>query len=151
MKSNISQWDAQCASYLFEAMYDRTKNLRLAIKRLKGHQFDTIVCSGVSGIVFASPLALMMKKNLVIVRKEKDGAHSTNKVESNVEASGVHKFIIVDDLIDSGKTMKRVSGAIREWLEDEGGSADCIGVYLYHDDGFDPISDNEYLTKLVSA
>lgn len=128
------KYDAPCAGYLYPALYDRMTNLKDAIATLKVDcgDFDTIVCTGVSGVLFASPLALLMKKNLVIVRKAKDASHSSNRIEANCFADDVGKWIFVDDLIDSGKTLKRVKREMGLWAED----AEYLGNYLYEDGYF---------------
>lgn len=135
MKKNPNRHEAPCVSYLFPAFYYRMANLKAAISTLKLNckDFDTIVCTGVSGILFASPLSLFMKKNLVVVRKQRDASHSTNKIEANCYCDEVGKWIFVDDLVDTGKTLTRVRKAIKDW---SGEAGEYRGRFLYDGSGF---------------
>lgn len=129
MKKIPDKYEADCVTYLFPAFYNRRENLKKAIATLKTDcaTFDTIVCTGVSGVLFASPLALLMKKNLVIIRKNRDGSHSGRKVEANCAEGEVGKWIFVDDLVDSGATRKRVKREMKLWAD----TATYLGDYLY--------------------
>lgn len=129
MKKIPDKYAASCVTYLYPAFYNRRENLRKATTTLKTDcaTFDTIVCTGVSGVLFASPLALLMKKNLVIVRKNRDGSHSGRKVEANCASDEVGKWIFVDDLVDSGATLKRVKSEMKLWSD----AATYLGDYLY--------------------
>lgn len=128
MNTQPTKYNAPCASYLFDAFYDRRKNLNRAKRLMKKATFDSIVCTGVSGVLFASPLALLMGKNLVIVRKKKDGSHSHRQIEANVTPDKVGAWVFVDDLIDSGKTERRVKSEMKEWA---GSFGTYVGKYLY--------------------
>ena len=74
-----------------------------------------------------------MNKNLVIVRKGRDGSHSHRKVEANVESKDVGVWLFVDDLVDTGKTLKRVKRSMDEWA---GSFSTYGGQYLYEYDEF---------------
>jgi adenine/guanine phosphoribosyltransferase-like PRPP-binding protein len=143
MKTKVSnKYEAACATYLFPAMYDRRKNLNRAIATLKVDcmEFDTIVCTGVSGVLFASPLALLMGKNLVVVRKQRDASHSSNKIEANCKPKEVGKWLFVDDLVDSGATRTRVIKAIDKWTDTiestDTVNNEYVGDYLYESGSF---------------
>jgi adenine/guanine phosphoribosyltransferase-like PRPP-binding protein len=87
---------------------------------------------GVSGIMFASPLALMMNKNIAVVRKASDKRHSKHKIELSCDMDHIGRYIVVDDMIDSGKTLKRIKNIIAE----EANACETIvpvpvAVYLY--------------------
>jgi adenine/guanine phosphoribosyltransferase-like PRPP-binding protein len=126
--------DCDCAIHLANAFSDRTKHLDKAIRILENVKFDTIACMGVSGIMFGSPLALMMNKNIAVVRKTSDKRHSTHKVELSCTLSEVGRFIVVDDLIDSGKTLKKIKKTlIEETLPGETAPVP-VGVYLYDEE-----------------
>jgi orotate phosphoribosyltransferase-like protein len=134
MKTKYDKYSAGCASHLFKAFNDREKYINVAIEKLKFYnvQFDVIVCTGCSGIVFASVLAYVMGKELVIVRKGSDRSHSNRKVEGSVKSEHFGKWIFVDDLVDSGKTRKRVKKAIKAWAGEEA-LKNYVGDYLYDD------------------
>ena len=132
MKMHVDYKSEQdnCIHYLFNAMYNRVENFNLAILKLSIIDFDTIVCTGVSEILFASTLAYLMKKQLIIVRKSSglDATHSNKKIEANCSPWCVGKYIIVDDLVSTGSTAKRVKIAVNDFSS---GKGDFIGAYLY--------------------
>lgn len=84
--------------------------------------FDTIVASGTSGLMIAPPVAELLNKNLCIVR-------TTDKCYSEFPVEGVvpHRYIIIDDLICSGNTVKRI---LRE-MKEHAPRGICMGVYSY--------------------
>jgi adenine/guanine phosphoribosyltransferase-like PRPP-binding protein len=147
-KPVTSKWSAPCADYLFKAFFNSEAALTGAARTiLKGFQsfkhnpktkrdeesfetfdFDTIVCTGISGVVFAPALAKKMGRKIAIVRKARDGTHSSNKVEADCFDDEFGNYIIVDDLISSGNTVKRITKAITKHTR---GKGRCVGVYLY--------------------
>ena len=130
MKLTFDKWDAPCASYLVNAMFDHEENQKEAINNLKDLEFDTIVVTGVSGLVFGVPLAQRMNKHIAIVRKDKDGTHSHKSIEATVTRNDFGRWLFVDDLIDTGKTEKRVKAKIKEHTD---GKAIYVGAYLFED------------------
>jgi len=135
-----SKWEAPCAHYLYNALFNSEAGLNIAAHRIlqgfydgpadthEKFEFDTIVCCGISGIVFGLPLARKMGRKIVIVRKDGDGTHSTNRVESDCFANEVGNYIIVDDLIDSGATLERI---LKEMKEHSGKKGKHVATYLY--------------------
>jgi phosphoribosylpyrophosphate synthetase len=90
------------------------------------NSFDTIVFTGNSGAALAYTLAYKLGLPLLCVRKQ-DNSHylrRSNLLEGNVSTS---RYIIVDDFIDTGTTVKHVVGYIKEHLP----KATCVGVLLY--------------------
>jgi adenine/guanine phosphoribosyltransferase-like PRPP-binding protein len=130
-----------CAHHLKKAFYNRHYNLKEAYKILKGVGFDTIVCTGISGIVFASPLSILMKKQLAIVRKVGDRTHSYLDIEANfnsTEGTVLGRYIIVDDLTETGKTIKRIKAKIKKNLRKMGPNQ-YVGSYFYTHMYFDTL------------
>jgi hypothetical protein len=84
---------------------NRKKMVKLIVKFLKGVDFDTIVCTGVSGLVIAPIIAHLMGKCIFVIRKEGEGCHSSAGY-SGIMGS---RFIILDDLVDSGQTLRRIN------------------------------------------
>jgi orotate phosphoribosyltransferase len=116
--------------YLGESAFDGKRSHKLIksmIKLIKkeGIRFSTIVYRGHSGAIVAPAVAVQMRKNLALVRKPKESSHSHRKVEGYL-AEGM-KYIIIDDFIDSGKTIKTITDAI----SDEAFNAKCVGVFLW--------------------
>ena len=67
---------------------------------------------------------------MVIVRKGGERAHSSSKVESNITGKNIGKWVFVDDLIDTGKTLKRV----KRTLNESGYTGTQVATYLYNYD-----------------
>lgn len=100
------------------------KALRKAEKQ--GKIFTHIAVSGVSGCVVGSAVALRLKKNLIVIRKDNDGSHSFTKVEGYPDES--FQYIILDDFVSSGYTISQIYRKINMCCED---SAYFCGVYQY--------------------
>jgi len=123
-------YDQGCVEPLKYCFYDRRKRQNLAKKSLKLTEFDTIVVTGISGIAFGSILSFLLKKQLVIVRKRGVRTHSFRKVESNITGKNIGKWVFVDDLVDTGKTLKRV----HRTLKDNEYFGTQVATYLYNYD-----------------
>ena len=84
--------------------------------------FDSIACCGVSGLLVVAQVAELLNKNIIIVRKGE-------KCYSEFRTEGVapFRYIILDDLICSGGTVRY----IKKVLKDEYSRSSCIGVYCY--------------------
>ena len=88
--------------------------------------FNTIACSGLSGLLIAPMIADLTHTDLLVVRKDDEGCRSNKQVEGVRKAN--IKYIIVDDLIDSGKTIKRII----QQIDIHRNKAELVGVYLYY-------------------
>lgn len=84
--------------------------------------FDAIACTGTSGLMIVPQVAELLDKHICIVRNTED-CYS----EFPVEGVCPHRYIIVDDLICSGNTVKRIIKA----MKDQYPRAICSGVYTY--------------------
>ena len=84
--------------------------------------FDSIACCGVSGLLVVAQVAELLNKNIIVVRKGE-------KCYSEFRTEGVapFRYIILDDLICSGGTVRY----IKKVLKDEYSRSSCIGVYCY--------------------
>jgi adenine/guanine phosphoribosyltransferase-like PRPP-binding protein len=84
--------------------------------------FDSIACCGVSGLMVVPQIAEILNKHIVIVRKKE-------KCYSEFRTEGVppFRYVIVDDLICSGSTVKHIKNTLKE----EYVRSLCIGVYCY--------------------
>jgi adenine/guanine phosphoribosyltransferase-like PRPP-binding protein len=108
-------------------------------KRLRQHldEFDVIVAQGMSGITVAAPVALRLKKPLVLVRKpdEMKSCHSSAVVIGSHELLRPGcRWLFLDDLISMGNTRSRCADAV-----DHAGSLffdkpAYAGSYLYETD-----------------
>lgn len=90
---------------------DQIKERFQLVKSLlkKAPEHDTIAVSGTSG-VWLAPLLILEGKNVVLVRKEGEYSHG-KQVEGHTGAM-INRFIVVDDLICSGKTVRYIEGSL---------------------------------------
>ena len=84
--------------------------------------FDSIACCGVSGLMVVPQIAELLNKNIVVVRKG-EKCYS----EFLTEGAAPFQYIILDDLICSGGTVKH----IKKTLKEEYSRSICMGVYCY--------------------
>lgn len=92
------------------------------IKSLK-LRFDTIACCGISGILVVPQIAEKLHKNTILIRKKDDSRYSPFHYEGVMPS----RYIIVDDLICSGQTIKHIINTIG----DDCKLAQCLGVYCF--------------------
>ena len=84
--------------------------------------FDSIACCGVSGLMVVPQIAEILNKNIIVVRKDE-----RRYSEFFLEGVSPSRYIIVDDLICSGSTVKRIVN----YIHDDVPRAKCIGAYFY--------------------
>lgn len=83
--------------------------------------FEAIAVRGVSGLGMGAAVSYETGIPLVIVRKPGEQSHG-----NQVEGPGlIAKFLVLDDIISSGETMRTIIGALNP--------AECVGVLLYSD------------------
>lgn len=85
--------------------------------------FDSIACCGISGLMVVPQVAELLNKHIVIVRKKDDKCYS----EFAIEGVAPFRYIILDDLICSGNTVRH----IRSNLSNEFSRSKCVGLYCY--------------------
>lgn len=90
------------------------------IEKEYGDVADGIVGCGVSGTVPASIISYMMNKKLCIVRKVGESTHSPFNREGDLP----NRYVIIDDLVDSGETITRILAAMSE-------PKNCVALLLY--------------------
>lgn len=94
-------------------------------------RFDSIAVTGMSGVVVGSPVSLDLEVPLVIIRKGSDKHHIHDGFDIvNIEHIG-KRYLIVDDFVDSGDTLRRVRTEASYIT-----GAHCAGAYLYEGDCF---------------
>jgi adenine/guanine phosphoribosyltransferase-like PRPP-binding protein len=94
-------------------------------QELKDVEFDSFVCTGVSGLLMAAPIALLMNKGLTVVRKAKEHGHSKELIEGAVPK----RYLIIDDFVASGNTVARVLCAMQD--SNVFKESECIGACFY--------------------
>lgn len=102
---------------------DKTNDDLLKIK--KKYEFDAIAFTGNSGAGICYPLSYMYKWDIICVRKDESNSHGT-KIEGAYK--DINKYIIVDDFICSGSTIKRIKEKLNP--------LECIGIYTYFNENF---------------
>lgn len=118
------------ASYLRDAFEDTDMVIERVAKALEGKDYDTIVGSGVSGAILLLKLRDRFKCNVAVVRKANDGSHSAEHVEGTIG----ERFVVVDDQVASGGTVKHILRQIRKQLHDREGVYNMpkfVGVACY--------------------
>lgn len=104
-------------------------------------QFDVLVGTGISGVSALMVLRSLLNVNIAILRKSGEMSHSPYKVE-NTDPDFMapnRKWIFVDDLIDSGRTFKRVA--------DQFGKINCVGAFLYSRNVYGDERDIEFMPR----
>src|ERR1700686_5496923 len=96
----------------------------------KKHKIDAIAFTGTSGSAVAYPLSYKLKIPLICIRKEKTN-HTHYKYEGRYNAS---TYIIVDDFISTGATIKTIKKQVREISR----QSKLLGIFLYNASMFDP-------------
>ena len=123
--------------YFDDALFNLDKVLRQARKDLVEIDFDTIVGTGFSGGVVIPALALRLKCNFVLIRKEHDDSHhGGGRLIGNLGK----RWLFVDDFVSSGATRRRVYDKIAAAATLEDVATTYVGDYQYalHDNRFVP-------------
>jgi len=93
-----------------------------------------IVCTGISGQGMAWPVGYVTKIPVAVIRKSGERSHG-----NPVEGSGILKnFVIIDDFICSGNTIKRILKLLSSKEEDPRKrdiELSCKAIILYNDSG----------------
>jgi adenine/guanine phosphoribosyltransferase-like PRPP-binding protein len=90
--------------------------------------YDTIIGTGLSGALLIPRLATELGCWWAIVRKENDGSHTDLRIEGHIG----DEWLFVDDLIDTGSTLKRVKGIVESELEEAGVESQFMGSVTYN-------------------
>jgi adenine/guanine phosphoribosyltransferase-like PRPP-binding protein len=120
----------KCVSYLENALNPakRDKTIKRMVSYLKEHDkikpFDSIAVCGVSGLLMGVTVADKLNKSIIVVRKGDDTCHSAYCVEGAI----TDKYVIVDDCIATGKTIKNTIVVINAHHNK---AAKCVGIILY--------------------
>ena len=105
------------------------ERVNLIQKTLEDIEYDVIVFRGISGAAAAFPLSLATNKPLLCVRKP--GSHSHCRVEG---AKDFKKYVIVDDFIHSGWTLRTIKRHIKTYCSPNGNVPECVAIILYNHD-----------------
>jgi len=79
--------------------------------------FDTIIATGMSGVLVAAPLAVILGKDLTVLRKPEDSAHQRRpSIEGTVIGSDSchrQRVLILDDFVSMGDTHSRLKATVK--------------------------------------
>lgn len=125
----------------YKMLVDKSAKILKAIDKI--HPFQSIAFSGMSGAAMAYPLSLKLNKDLTCVRKGK--SHFSSDLGLNVEGRIEAKYIIVDDFICTGATIKRILKTLKKDQRYHGASTpEVVAIYLYasngNEVGFNPVN-----------
>ena len=110
----------------------RTRAINYVLKTLSNIEHDAIAFSGMSGALIASIIADRTGKGLIMVRKAKDCSHSFLTVESTAYAKSIVKYVVIDDLIVTCRTVNRIIQHVEEdSINYNHSEMVCVGVLLY--------------------
>lgn len=119
--------DIRCAAHLTTMLTPRRAKYtaRQVVKMIKerGLKFDAIACRGISGLLIAPIVAMRLNKTLIVIRKG-EKTHSKYTVEGD---HGAKNYLILDDFIDKGDTVKAITHCIFK----ANPSARCTGFIAY--------------------
>lgn len=97
-----------------------------ALQALGNVDFDTICVRGMSGAMVGPILAHELGKDLILIRKHGDRCHYSAPIYKHPE-SKAHRYVIVDDFIRTGTTVKEMLMVIHSELP----SLELAGFYGY--------------------
>lgn len=117
----------QGASHTCQVLNHKLRN-KIVIKavcdlRKISNEFDTIACCGTSGLMVVPQVAELLNKNILLIRKKNDKCYS----DFTIEGVKPFRYIILDDLICSGSTVRHIQRSIRSEYD----RTQCVGLYCY--------------------
>lgn len=78
------------------------------------HEFQSVLCTGLSGIIPAAIFCARHKKNLTVLRKQDESRHSCAEVEGPAGWDCTKRgHIIIDDFVADGYTLERLRNATK--------------------------------------
>ena len=103
------------------------------IRKIKesGVDFDAIAFRGMSGALISPVVAARLNKKVIVCRKTTDNSHSSYETEANF--SDIKRYIIIDDFMETGKTIRVILNQVRRanMTKSGRGRSKCVGVFLY--------------------
>lgn len=104
-------------------------------RRMRETGADTIVVQGTSGVSVGFAALMSHGFPLVMVRKPEENSHGS-PVEGPREHR-VKRYIILDDFVDTGETVRRIAAKLN-LLADNSGVVrpECVGVICYKRDAW---------------
>jgi orotate phosphoribosyltransferase-like protein len=110
---NFSEYGYGTWKFNADAIQKRLDRVLDAIYEIRqsGIRFDALCVTGTSG-TWLAPLLIMKGYNVVLIRKDEERSHGQKwEGAGNTEVS---RLVLVDDLIRSGNTVRRVIESLKE-------------------------------------
>ncbi|QKO02458.1 phosphoribosyl transferase [Mycobacterium phage DroogsArmy] len=127
-------------SYLRLA-HDPERLVKIIEPHVERVEFDTLVGTGLSGTLATAAVAKALGKHYFIARKPNDGTHSGNRYgEGKLGA----RWVFLDDLIATGRTLGRVWDAVYQTSQRWNHTTEFVGAVLYGDGSW-------YTDKFISV
>jgi len=109
--------------FMYQRLVNRTAK---RISRLKKEiKFDAIAFRGASGAALAYPLSAQLRIPIICIRKNASSHGQSVEGPNN----DVRRYIIIDDFIDNGKTMRAILQSIDTMSKNK--KVECVGIVLY--------------------
>lgn len=122
----------------------RPQTIESAVEFLREVDFDTVVVSGVSGLLVGPAVAHLLGKKIAVVRKRDDvNNHSCGKVEGYWG----YKYVIIDDFVASGRTVRFIVDQMKSYAH----GCECVGFYSYHPNEWDGMKPEVIAEKFQKA
>lgn len=102
---------------------ERNRIVIEAVQTLRNYNFDSIACCGTSGLLVVPQIAEILDKHIVVIRKPSEKRYSVFDIEGVIP----NNYIIVDDLVCSGRTIRLIKNSIKN----ECTRSTCVGAYFY--------------------
>jgi hypothetical protein len=114
------------------------KKMSKAINEFRrSYPVEAIAFTGVSGSAMAFPISYELNLSLVCIRRHTDPCHFDGGSYEGM--AGIKNYIIVDDMIDTGSTVRY----IQEEVRNKSPKAICQGIFLFNDAG-NLVSEHSY-------
>jgi orotate phosphoribosyltransferase len=102
------------------------ETVKMLRSKRRSKPFDSIVVTGLSGLLVGAPTALRLKVPLVVIRKAKENFHG-GSVAVNRNKIG-SRWLFLDDFSSTGATEKRVQKVVYDYIS---GTTKQIGSFFY--------------------
>jgi orotate phosphoribosyltransferase-like protein len=138
-------WAAMHPVDFAEKMQAALKRFKVLRRKLK---FNAIAFTGSSGCSMAFYLAINTGIPLIYVRKAKETSHG-KAVECNYSYN-IEKYLIVDDFISSGSTVRRIAKKVKMAAKDLGWEGpECVGIFCYDETSPTKINIGTYSDDII--
>jgi hypothetical protein len=123
--ASITPYHSQYAAQLYDprTLRETMERATEAARKIRTTiPFDAIAFRGSSGAALAYPISAALEVPAVYVRKPTESSHGRSIEGPSTEVS---RYLIVDDMISSGATVRAVMAALHP--------AECVAILLYAD------------------